>query len=98
MEKRWKIIELKIDASELKREGKEVIQNLADFIKNKSHEKVDVENKIINISIENEKISKDYMRTLVKQFLHKSKLKEYYRVLRGNEDTLIVKERKIYEE
>jgi len=57
-----------------------------------------VQDKIINIGIENKEISKNYIRTLVKKFLHKSKLKEYYRVLRSNEDTLIVKERKIYEE
>ena len=38
------------------------------------------------------------MRLIVKKFLHKSELKEYYRVLSDNEDTLKIKEKKIYEE
>ncbi|MCW3998244.1 MAG: 60S ribosomal protein L22 [Candidatus Bathyarchaeota archaeon] len=89
---------MKIDASELKSEGKEVIQNLADFIKNKTRADVNVESRIINASIENGEISKKYLRVLVKKFLHKSELKEYYRVISGNEDTLRVKEKKVYEE
>jgi hypothetical protein len=89
---------LKIDASELKSEGKEVIQNLADFIKNKTRADVNVESRIINAVIENGEISKKYLRVLVKKFLHKSELKEYYRVLSGGEDTLRVKEKKVYEE
>jgi hypothetical protein len=89
---------LKIDASELKREGKEVIQNLAEYIKNKTTTNVNVESRIVNVVIENEEISKKYMRVLVKKFLHKSELKEYYRVLSSSEDTLKIKEKKVYEE
>ena len=95
---RWLRIEFKIDAEELKNEGKEVIQNLADFIKNKTNADVNVESRIINADIENEEISKKYLRVLVKKFLHKSELKEYYRVLSTGEDTLRVREKKVYEE
>jgi hypothetical protein len=35
---------------------------------------------------------------LVKKFLHKQELKEYYRVISGDEGILKVKERKLYEE
>jgi hypothetical protein len=59
---------------------------------------VNVESRIINAVIENGEISKKYLRVLVKKFLHKSELKEYYRVLSGGEDTLRVKEKKVYEE
>jgi hypothetical protein len=89
---------LKIDASELKREGKKVIQNLAEYIKNKTIANVEVESRIVNVVIENEVISKKYFRVLVKKFLHKSELKEYYRVLSSSEDTLKIKEKKVYEE
>lgn len=96
--KRWTKIELKIDASELKSEGKETIKNLADFIKNKTNADIAIESQIINATIETEGTSKKYMRLIVKKFLHKSELKEYYRVLSDNEDTLKIKEKKIYEE
>jgi hypothetical protein len=59
---------------------------------------VNVESRIINAAIENDKISKKYLRVLLKKFLHKSELKKYYRVLSGGEDTLKVKEKKLYEE
>lgn len=89
---------MKIDASELKREGKEVIQNLTEYIKNKIAVNVTVESRIINVVIENEELSKKYIRVLIKKFLHKSELKEYYRVLSGSEDTFRIKEKKVYEE
>jgi len=57
-----------------------------------------VESRIINVVIENEDISKKYLRVLVKKFLHKSELKEYYRVLSKSEDVLKIKEKKVYED
>ncbi len=59
---------------------------------------ISIESQIINATIETEGTSKKYMRLIVKKFLHKSELKEYYRVLSENEDTLKIKEKKIYEE
>lgn len=82
----------------MKREGKEVIQNLADYIKNKTTADVNVESRIINAVMENEHMSKKYMRVLVKKFLHKTELREYYRVLSSSEDNLKIKEKKVYEE
>ena len=42
---------------------------------------------------------KIYLRVLVKKFLHKQKLKEFFRVISGDEEnTLKVKERKLAEE
>jgi hypothetical protein len=35
---------------------------------------------------------------LVKKFLHKRELKDTFRVISGEEDTLKVKERRLYEE
>jgi hypothetical protein len=57
-----------------------------------------MESRIITAIIENEGFSKKYLRVLVKKFLHKSELREYYRVLSGGEETLRIKEKKGYED
>jgi hypothetical protein len=92
------MVEMKIDASELKGEGKEVINELADFLKEKTNAEVTVESEKVTVKGEGAAVSKKYLRVLVKKFLHQQELKEYYRVIADEEDTLKVKERKIYEE
>jgi hypothetical protein len=91
------MVEMKIDASEIKNEGKEVIKELADFLKEKTNAEVTTEAEKVTVKGEGEAVSKKYLRVLVKKFLHKQELKEYYRVIADEEDTLKVKERKIYE-
>jgi len=88
---------MKIDASEIKNEGKEVIKELADFLKEKTNAEVTTEAEKVTVKGEGEAVSKKYLRVLVKKFLHKQELKEYYRVIADEEDTLKVKERKLYE-
>ncbi len=92
------MVEMKIDASELKGEGKDVIAGLADFLKEKTSAEVTTESKIVTVKGEGAAVSKKYLRVLVRKFLHKQKLKGDFRVISGDEDTLKVKERKIYEE
>jgi hypothetical protein len=92
------MVEIIVDASELKNEGKEVIQGLADFMKEKTGADVTSESNKVTVKGEDAAVSKKYLRVLVKKFLHKQKLKEYYRVISGDEDTLKVKERKLGEE
>ena len=92
------MVEMKIDASELKSEGKDVINELADFLKEKTGAEVTTESKTVTVKGEGAAVSKKYLRVLVKKFLHKSELKEYFRVISDEEDTLKVKERKLYEE
>ncbi len=89
--------ELKIDASEIKNEGKHVIKELVDFIKEKTNANVTKNAEIVTVEGESKVVSKKYLRVLVKKFLHKRELKEYYRVIAGDEDTLKVKERRLYE-
>jgi len=43
-------------------------------------------------------VPKQYLRVLLRKFLHRVELKDYFRVIGGKENTLIVKERKISEE
>jgi hypothetical protein len=92
------MVEIIVDASELKDEGKEVIQGLADFMKEKTGAEVTNESKKVTVKGEDALVSKKYLRVLVKKFLHKQELKEYFRVISGEENTLKVKERKLEEE
>jgi hypothetical protein len=91
------MVEMKIDASEIKREEKNAIQKLADFLKEKTSAEVATEAEVITVKGEGAAVSKKYLRVLVKKFLHQQALKEYYRVIAGDEDTLKVKERRLYE-
>ncbi len=92
------MVEIIVDASELKDEGKEVIQALADFIKEKTAAEVTEESNKVTVKGEGAAVSKKYLRVVVKKFLHKQKLNDNFRVISGDENTLKVKERKLYEE
>ncbi len=87
-----------VDASELKDEGKDVVQALADFVKEKTGAEVTEDSNKLTVKGEGKAVSRKYLRVLVKKFLHKQELKEYYRVISGDEDTLKVKVRKLGEE
>jgi len=91
------VMEIIVDASELKDEGKEVIQELASFMKEKTGAEVTNESNKLIVKGEGKAVSRKYLRVLVKKFLHKQELKEYFRVI-SEEDTLKVKERKLEEE
>lgn len=91
-------MEITIDASELKDEGKEVIQGLADFVELKTGAEVTNESNQIKIIGEETVVSKKYLRVLSKKYLHKRELKDFYRVISGDESTLKIKERKLNEE
>lgn len=92
------MVELMVDASELKDEGKAVVQALADFVKEKTGAEVTNESNKVTVKGEGKAVSKKYLRVVLKKFLHKRELKEYYRVISGDENVLIVKERKLVEE
>jgi beta-phosphoglucomutase-like phosphatase (HAD superfamily) len=90
--------EVKIDASELKGEEKNIIKELADFLKEKTGAEVTTESEKLTVKGEGAAVSKKYLRVLLKKFLHKHELKDYFRVISDVEDTLKVKERKLPEE
>lgn len=90
--------EIMIDASELKGEGSKTIQALADFLKEKTSADVATEGKKITVKGEGEAVTKKYLRVLLKKFLHKRELKENFRIISGEENTLKVKERETFEE
>jgi hypothetical protein len=90
--------QIKIDISELKTEGDEVIKKLADFLREKTEVDVETVSDEIIVGSGEKTVSKQYLRVLLRKFLHKNELKDYFRVISEKEDTLKVKERKISEE
>jgi hypothetical protein len=91
-------METRINISELKSEGSDLIEELAEFLKEKTKTKVELETDEIVVKSEDKAFSRQYLRVLLRKFVHKKELKEYFRVIGGKEGALIVKERKISEE
>lgn len=88
-----------IDAVDLKGEGNETLQALATFLKDKTSADVKAEGKKLTVKGEGETVNKKHLRVLLKKFLHKMELKESFRIISNEEEnTLRVKERKVYEE
>jgi hypothetical protein len=89
--------EIKVDISELKAEGGDIVKELAEFLKEKTN--AEVKTLINEIVVKSEKsVSKQYLRVLLKKFLHKSELKDFYKVISGEKGALKVKGRKLPEE
>ncbi|MEM2281602.1 MAG: 60S ribosomal protein L22 [Candidatus Bathyarchaeia archaeon] len=89
--------EIRIDVSELKSEGDEVIKELAEFLRGKTGVEIETATNQITVKGEEGGVSKKYLRVLLRKYLHKAELKDYYRVIIGKENTLTIKERKISE-
>jgi len=90
--------EAKIDISELKDEGSDVIKDLATYLKEKTNAKVETGGNEIVVKGEEPNVSRTYLRVLLKKFIHRKELKEHFRVIGGKENTLIVKGKKVPEE
>lgn len=89
--------EMRVDISELKSEGSGLIKELGEFLKEKTKAEVETATDEIVVKGEGKNVSRSYLRVLLRKFLHKQELKEYFRVIGGKENALIVKERKISE-
>lgn len=90
--------EMRVDISELKSEGSDLIKELVEFLGEKTKVEVEGATDEIVVKGEGKNVSRSYLRVLLRKFLHKQELKEYFRVIGGKENTLIIKERKISEE
>lgn len=87
--------EIRVDISELKGEGSDLINELAEYLREKTKAEVETVTNDIIMKDEKKTVSKKYTRVLLRKFLHKNELKDYFRVIGDKENTLIVKERKI---
>jgi hypothetical protein len=90
--------ETKIDISELKSEGGDLIKELAQFIKEKTKANVETATNDITIKSEGKTVTRTYLRVLLRKFLHQQELREYFRVIGGKQNTFKVKEIKVAEE
>jgi hypothetical protein len=90
--------EIRVDISELKSEGSDTIKELAEFLEEKTKAEVETATNEITLKDEEKNISKKHLRVLLRKFIHRIELRDYFRVISGGENTLIVKERKIAEE
>jgi len=97
-EVKGKMVETKVDTSELKIEKGDASKDLADFLREKTSADVTVEAKKITVKGEGEAAGKKYVKVLIKKFLHQHEFKATFRVIMDKDDTLKVKERRLYEE
>lgn len=90
------MVDMIVDVSELKDEGKEVIPAFVSFMKEKTA--AEVTSEANKVTVKTKALSKKHLRVLVKKFLHKQGLNDYFRVISSEENTLKIKERKLGEE
>jgi hypothetical protein len=90
--------EIKVDASELKDEGSEAVNELAALLRDKTSAEVTTDGLKLTVKGEGAAVSKKYVKVLLKKFLQKRELKDSFRVIMDEENTLKVKERRMYEE
>ena len=88
---------MKVDASELKGDEKDLISKLADFLKEKTGGEVSEAAEIVTVKGQGEALSKKYIRITVKKFLHKHDLTGNFRVI-GDKEQLKIKDRGFEEE
>ena len=93
-------MEIKVDASEIKKEKDDVVKSLVDFLKDKTNADVSADAEMVTVKGEGDAVTKKYIKVLVKKFLHQQELKETFRVIMDaeEENTLVVKERRLYED
>jgi hypothetical protein len=92
------MVEMKVNASELKGDEAKIFEKLTDFLKEKTGGETSAEGKTVTVKGEGAALSKKYVRVTIKKFLHKHELSDLYKVISDGENALKVKERKLEEE
>jgi hypothetical protein len=89
--------EVTVDTNELRsKSGNEAVEDLVTFLREQLKTEVDVSGD--TLSVNTEKHTKPYVRTVLRKFLHRTELKEDFRVIAGKEHGFIIKERKVTKE
>ena len=92
------MVEVKVNASKIKGEEKNITTQLATFLKEKTGGEVSDDGGKIIVKTDAVGVKKSYVKVMVKKFLHKKDLTDIYRVVAGEEETLVINERKGIEE
>mgnify|MGYP006269159947 CR=1 FL=1 len=89
-----------IDISELRSAYGDKVKDLEKLLKEKVKAKIEVGDREITLTAEKEAEipEKDYVRVLLKKFLHRAEIRSEFRVIAGQENQLMIKERRITEE
>ena len=89
-----------IKISELRDIDDENVKDLAEFLEGKADAKVDITSDEITLNFEEGKKipSRAHLRVLLRKFLHRTELKEEFRVISGKENVFVIKEIKKAEE
>lgn len=90
--------ETRIDVADLKSEGADLIKDLAETLKTKTGADVETTSNEILVKSKDKPIPRTYVRVVLRKFLHKEGLREYFRVIGGKESILKIKEIKLEEE
>jgi hypothetical protein len=91
------MVEMKVNASELKGDEGKLFEKLSDFLKDKTGGDVATDGKTVTVKGEGEALSKKYVRVTVKKFLHKHEL-DNFKVISDGENALKIKEVELEEE
>ena len=92
------MVEVKVDASKIKGQEKDVYSQLAAFLKEKTGGEVSSDGGKMTVKTEAIGVNKKYVKVLLNKFLHHKTLKENYRVIAGEENVLTINARKGVEE
>jgi len=85
---------------ELRDKHGDEVKKLTEFLEEKLKAKIDVADREMTLKPKEKGTvaSKDYLRVLLRKFLHKEDLKEEFRVIAGKENVLVIKKRKVVSE
>ncbi len=75
------MVEMKVDASELKGDESKLFEKLADFLKDKTGGDVATDGKTVTVKGEGEALCKEICACHRKKFLHKHELSEIFKVI-----------------
>ena len=90
--------EIMVDVSDLKKEGKEIIKEMVEFLEKKTEAEVEATTNEILVKWKEGEVSRRYLKVLLRKFLHKQELRNFFRVIGGRENSWIVKEKRTYSE
>ncbi len=90
--------ETKIDVTELKTESGDLVKDLADYVKEKTKADVETTTDELLVKTGDKPVSRKNLRVVLRKFLHREQLTDYFRVIGKNADTLVIKEKKVEEE
>ncbi len=90
--------EIKVNISDLKSEGKDLIEELAEFLNEKTDAEVKAVTDEILVKGKEGKVSRKYLRVLLRKFLYKQELTGLFRVIGGRGNSWVVKEKRIFSE